>query len=132
MINEKVMIRLRVGMEQSHYGGNLASGGFIMGLFSDVATELLIRLDGDEGLFLRYDEVEFLAPLHGGDYIEAYGWITDIGRTSRKMSFEAYRVIRYLNDADQISAADVMDPPELFCRAKGICVTPLPLQRPKK
>ena len=31
----------------------------MLGLFGDVATELLIRNDGDEGLFVAYDNVEF-------------------------------------------------------------------------
>lgn len=131
MINEKAMIRLRVGPDLAHYSGNLVSGGFTVGLFNDVATELLIRLDGDEGLFLRYEEIEYLAPLYGGDYIEVYGWITHIGNTSRKMDFEAYRVISYLNDPKQISAADWLDEPEVYCRAKGVCVTPKKLQRRK-
>jgi len=129
MINQKCMIRLRVSHEHAHYGGNLVSGGFTVGLFNDVATELLIRLDGDEGFFLRYDEIEYLAPLYAGDFIEVYGWITEIGNTSRKMAFEAYRVVRYLNDPNQISAADFLETPELYLRAKGICVTPKNLQR---
>jgi len=129
MTSQKVMIRLRISMQDAHYGGNLVDGAFTLGLFGDIATELLIRRDGDEGLFLRYDEVEFLAPLYGGDYVEAVGWITDLGRTSRKMNFEAYRVIEYLNDPARPSAARVLTEPQLYCRARGVCVTPLESQR---
>ena len=84
---EKALIRMRLSAHQAHYGGGLVDGAFIMQLFGDVATELLIRNDGDEGLFRAYDNVEFLGPLYAGDYIEVTGWITEIGNTSRKMQF---------------------------------------------
>ena len=76
-------IRLRMSHKDAHYGGSLVDGAHMVHLFGDVATELLIKADGDEGLFLRYDEVEFLAPTYAGDYIEAYGEITKMGNTSR-------------------------------------------------
>ena len=50
-------------------------------LFGDVATELCIRHDGDEGLFRAYDSVEFLAPVYAGDFIEAEGEIVSVGNT---------------------------------------------------
>jgi len=81
------LIRLRMGSNDAHYGGNLVDGAKMLQLFGDVATELLIRYDGDEGLFRSYDNVEFLAPVYAGDYIEAEGKITNIGNTSRKMIF---------------------------------------------
>ena len=71
----KSTIRLRMGAEDAHYGGNLVDGAHMLHLFGDVATELLIRYDGDEGLFCAYDKVEFLAPVYAGDYIEAVGEI---------------------------------------------------------
>ena len=78
------MIRLRMSAKDAHYGGNLVDGAHMVHLFGDVATELLIMHDGDEGLFVAYDNVEFLAPVYAGDYIEAYGEITHIGNSSRK------------------------------------------------
>ena len=128
MKGEKCTISLRVSQSEAHYGGNLVDGAFTLGLFGDLATELLIRLDGDEGLFLRYDEVEFIAPLYGGDFVKAVGWIKEVGRTSRKMVFEAYRTIAYAQDPQRPSAARVLDPPKLYCKARGVCVTPLELQ----
>jgi 3-aminobutyryl-CoA ammonia-lyase len=107
----------------AHYGGNLVDGARILALFGDVATELLIRLDGDEGLFVAYDSVEFLAPVHAGDYIEARGRITNIGNTSRAMSFEASKVIAVRPDVNP-SAADLLEEPIVVCRASGTCVTP--------
>jgi 3-aminobutyryl-CoA ammonia-lyase len=128
----KKMIRLRMGFHDAHYGGNLVDGARILGLFGDVATELLIRNDGDEGLFVAYDMIEFKAPTYAGDYIEAYGEITKVGNTSRKMVFEAYKVIQSLNDPENPSAAEVLNPPVLVCRASGTCVVPAAKQRLKQ
>lgn len=69
----------------AYYGGYLVDGARILCVFEDIVTELMIRMDGSEGLCLRYDEVEFLAPVYAGDYIEATGRITKVGRTSRDM-----------------------------------------------
>lgn len=124
----KVTLRLRMGTHDAHYGGNLVDGARMLGLFGDVATELLIRLDGDEGLFRAYDKVEFLAPVYAGDYIEAEGTITQIGNTSRKMDFEARKVIRSQPQINE-SAAEVLNPPIVVCRASGTCVTPKDKQR---
>ena len=65
-------IRLRMSAQDAHYGGNLVDGAHMLALFGDVATELLIKLDGDEGLFKAYDMVEFIAPVFAGDYIGDY------------------------------------------------------------
>lgn len=127
-MDEKVMIRLRMSSHDAHYGGNLVDGAKMLQLFGDVATELLIRNDGDEGLFAAYDNVEFLAPVFAGDYIEASGKITKIGNTSRKMEFTAYKVIVPRTDISE-SAADFLAEPLLVCRASGTCVVPKKNQR---
>ncbi len=124
-------IRLRMSSSDAHYGGGLVDGARILGLFGDVATELLIRLDGDEGLFLRYDEVEFIAPVYEGDYIEATGLITKVGATSRTMEFSARKVIAARRDVNA-SAADFLAEPVLVARARGVCVTPNEMQRTKR
>ncbi len=124
------MIRLRISAHDAHYGGNLVDGARMLQLFGDVATELLIMQDGDEGLFCAYDNVEFLAPVFAGDYIEAVGEITHVGNTSRKMKFEARKVIRPRTDISE-SAADVLDEPIVVCRATGTCVVPANCQRNK-
>ena len=123
-----VTLRLRMSSHDAHYGGNLVDGARMLGLFGDVATELLIRLDGDEGLFRAYDSVEFLAPVYAGDYIEAYGAITKVGNTSRTMKFEARKVIRAAPEINN-SAAVVISPHIVVCRATGTCVTPKDKQR---
>lgn len=122
------LIRLRMSAHDAHYGGNLVDGAKMLQLFGDVATELLIKLDGDEGLFKAYSMIEFMAPVYAGDYIEAYGEIVHIGKTSRKMRFEARKVIvprPEIND----SACEVLSEPIMVCIAEGTCVTPLEKQR---
>ncbi len=126
---DEVVIRLRMSAHDAHYGGDLVDGARMLGLFGDVATELLIRLDGDEGLFRAYDAIEFLAPVYAGDYIEAKGRITKVGRTSRVMTFEAWKVIAASRDPATPSVADVLAQPVLVCRASGTCVVPLEFQR---
>lgn len=121
-------LRLRMSASDAHYGGNLVDGAKMLGLFGDVATELLIIKDGDEGLFLRYDEVQFLAPVYAGDYIEAYGYITECGNSSRKMEFIASKVIQPRTDIGE-SSADVLEEPIVVCKAKGVCVVKKELQR---
>ena len=119
-----------MGEHDAHYAGSLVAGAKMLELFGDVATELLIRLDGDEGLFVAYDNVEFKAPVFAGDYIEARGEITRVGTTSRAMRFEAYKVISLARkDGLAASAADVLPEPVLVCRATGTCVTPKEMQR---
>jgi 3-aminobutyryl-CoA ammonia-lyase len=123
------LIRLRISAHEAHYAGDLVDGARMLNLFGDVATELLIRSDGDEGLFVAYDNVQFLAPVYAGDYIEAFGRITVMGKTSRKMEFEARKVITTAKLPGQESAADVLTEPVIVCKASGTCVVPLACQR---
>ena len=130
MVGTKVMLRLRMSAVDAHYAGELVDGARMLALFGDLATELLIRLDGDEGLFRAYESVEFLAPVFAGDYIEATAELVAIGNTSRKMRFEARKVIANLRGADAPpSAADVLSEPIVVCRAVGTCVVPKHMQR---
>ncbi|HAH57911.1 MAG: 3-aminobutyryl-CoA ammonia lyase [Lentimicrobium sp.] len=128
---EKVMIRLRMGSNDAHYGGNLVDGAKMLQLFGDVATELLIRNDGDEGLFVAYDMVQFTAPVYAGEFIEAEGSITSIGNSSRKMTFEARKVVIPRPEISA-SAADFLEEPIVVCRATGTCVVPVKNQRKNK
>lgn len=123
-----VLLRLRLSQADAHYGGGLVDGARMLALFGDAATELLVRFDGDEGLFRAYSSVEFLAPVHAGDFIEVEAAITRAGNTSREMRFEARKVIGPRPDLGA-SAADVLDPPVVVCRATGTCVTPKDKQR---
>ena len=124
----EAMIRMRMSAHDAHYGGGLVDGAKMLMLFGDVATELLIRRDGDEGLFRAYEKVEFLAPVYAGDYIEAVGRIVTEGRTSRKMEFEARKVIVPRPEISD-SGCEVLSEPIVVCRAVGTCVTPIEKQR---
>ncbi|MFP5528264.1 hotdog fold domain-containing protein [Peptococcus simiae] len=130
MIGEKVMIRLRMSVGDAHYAGELVNGSHILDIFGDIATELLIRMDGDEGLFRTYEHVDFLAPIYAGDFIEYTGWIESAGNSSRKMKFEAHKVIELCKDpALANSAAHILEEPLLVGSAEGICVVPKTVQR---
>jgi 3-aminobutyryl-CoA ammonia-lyase len=124
----KVTLRLRLSQADAHYGGDLVDGARVLALFGDVATELLVRHDGDEGLFRAYDAVEFLAPVHAGDFLEVSGEIVRVGATSRAMRFEARKVIAPRREISD-SAAEVLPEPVLVCRASGTCVVPKEKQR---
>jgi len=122
---EKVTSNLRVRMsaKDAHYGGNLVDGAHMLHLFGDVATEVTIKVDGDEGLFVGYDEIQFTAPVYAGDYIEATGEVIKMGNTSRTIKFTATKVIAARPDVSD-SAADFLDEPIVVCKAIGttVCV----------
>jgi 3-aminobutyryl-CoA ammonia-lyase len=123
-------LKARMSMDDAHYGGNLVDGARVLQLFGDVATELLIRYDGDEGLFRAYSSIEFLAPVYAGDFIEVTGKIVQVGNTSRTMEFEAWKIISPTPEVSE-TAATVLDKPILVCKATGTCVTPEEKQRIK-
>jgi len=124
----KVILRVRMSNADAHYGGNLVDGAKIMGLFGDAATELLIRNDGDEGLFRAYDQVDFLAPVFAGDFLEVHAELVSSGNTSRKMTFACYKVIEALPQINP-SAAQLLEEPRLVATASGTCIVPKDLQR---
>lgn len=127
-MSESVVLRVRMSAHDAHYGGDLVDGARILALFGDVATALLVRADGDEGLFAAYESVEFKAPVRAGDYIEAEGRIVKFGTTSRTMEFEARKVIAARTDISP-SAADALADPVVVVRARGVCVVPHANQR---
>jgi 3-keto-5-aminohexanoate cleavage enzyme len=133
MVGTKVSLRVRMSAHDAHYAGELVDGARMLALFGDLATELLIVIDGDEGLFRAYDSVEFLAPVFAGDFIVATAELTRVGATSRQMRFEAKKVVTNLRRPGAApSAADVLAEPIVVCRATGTCVTPKDLQRRAK
>jgi 3-aminobutyryl-CoA ammonia-lyase len=121
-------IRRRLGSEDAHYGGNLIAGAKQLEIIGDLITELAMRNDGDEGLFRAYSSVEFLAPLHAGDWIEATGRIVKVGTTSRTCEFEVWKVGGARPDISE-SAAEFLDEPVLTCRASGTTVVTSENQR---
>lgn len=128
----EVTLRVRISANDVHYAGELLDGAHIMKLFGDVATELTIRYDGDEGLLRAYENVEFLKPVFGGDFLEVKGKIVKVGKTSRKIFFEAFKIISSSKDTDQESACDVLDQPILVAKAMGTAVVTEKKQRTKQ
>jgi len=116
--------RRYVSAADAHYGGNLVDGAFVLALFGDVATEASIRMDGDEGLFASYSDVQFRAPVLGGDVIETTATVTRVGRRSRELAFEARVMCRASPDRGP-SASDVLDEPLVVVTARGTVVVPV-------
>jgi 3-aminobutyryl-CoA ammonia-lyase len=129
MIGDKATLRIRLSSHDAHYGGGLVDGARVLGLFGDVATELLLRHDGDEGLFRAYESVEFLAPVFAGDFLEVEAELLSVGTTSRKLRFSARKVMRLLGPPAPDSAGELLTPPVEVCRAVGTCVVPLDRQK---
>jgi 3-keto-5-aminohexanoate cleavage enzyme len=126
----RVTQRLRMSSHDAHYAGELVDGARCLALFGDVATELLVRHDGDEGLFRAYESVEFLAPVRAGDVLEFEAELLEVGASSRKIRFSARKVIELARDPSlAVSAANVLAEPVLVCRAIGTCVVPKACQR---
>jgi 3-aminobutyryl-CoA ammonia-lyase len=124
-VNEKlhrVTHRVRMSQADAHYAGDLVDGARILALFGDVATDLLIASDGEEGLLRAYETVEFLAPVYAGDFVEAEAEIIRFGDTSRQMRFSAYKVIEADPKSEIPGKAVVLEPRVLVCRAVGTCV----------
>ena len=123
MIGLSVTHRRYVPYSHAHYAGNLVDGAYVLGLFGDVATEVCIRTDGDEGLFASYDDVQFKAPLRAGDVVEVTATVTRMGTRSRGLEFVARVVCRGRPDLSD-SAAEVLAEPVEITRATGTVVVP--------
>ncbi len=121
----EVVHRCYVSRAHAHYAGDLVDGAWGLGLFGDVATELCIRSDGDEGLFASYSDVQFLAPVRAGDVVEATARLIRVGRRSRELEFSLVVVARSRSgEAAAVSAAGVLPEPILATTAVGIVVVP--------
>jgi 3-aminobutyryl-CoA ammonia-lyase len=120
-------IRIRVGSEDAHYG-SIAAGAYVMKIFGDLATEVTVRRDGDEGLLRAYEQVEFLAPVRPGDFLECKATLVREGTTSRTFEAEAWRIIDARPDLAE-SAVDFLDEPILVAKATGTTVVLADLQR---
>ncbi|PSK65587.1 3-aminobutyryl-CoA ammonia lyase [Micromonospora sp. MH33] len=115
--------RRYVPYSHAHYAGNLVDGAYALGLFGDVATEVCIRTDGDEGLFASYSDVQFKAPMKAGDVLEVVATVTRVGTRSRTIDFAARVVCRGRPDRSE-SAAEVLAEPIVAVTATGTVVVP--------
>jgi 3-aminobutyryl-CoA ammonia-lyase len=118
-----VVHRRYVPYSHAHYAGSLVDGAYALGLFGDVATEVCIRLDGDEGLFASYSDVQFRAAIRAGDVLEVRARVVRVGTRSRTLEFECRVVCRGRSDQSE-SAAEVLDPPLIAVTATGTVVVP--------
>ncbi|HEX6936148.1 MAG TPA: hotdog domain-containing protein [Actinomycetes bacterium] len=117
--------RRYVPYSHAHYAGSLVDGAYVLGLFGDVATEMCIRTDGDEGLFASYADVQFRAPVQAGDVVEAEARLVRVGTRSRVLELEARVVCRSrVGEAGPTSAAAVLEPPVVVVTATGTVVVP--------
>lgn len=123
LVGMTVVHRRYVPYSHAHYAGNLVDGAYSLAAFGDVATELCIRTDGDEGLFASYSDVQFLAPVRAGDCLEIEARVVRAGNRSREMDFEV-RVLTRGNPARGEAAADLLDPPIVATTARGVVVVP--------
>lgn len=119
-----VLHRRYVPYSHAHYAGDLVDGAYSLGLFGDVATEMCIRTDGDEGLFASYSDVQFRAPVRAGDVLEVSCELVRVGTRSRVMDFEVRVVARGAATADRPGAAEVLAEPVLATTATGTVVVP--------
>jgi 3-aminobutyryl-CoA ammonia-lyase len=122
-VGTRVVHARYVPYSHAHYAGNLVDGAYSLALFGDVATELCIRTDGDEGLFASYSDVQFRAPVRAGDCIEVVATLVRAGTRSREIEFEV-RVTARGNPERGESAADLLDPPVVATTARGVVVVP--------
>jgi 3-aminobutyryl-CoA ammonia-lyase len=118
-----VVHRRYVPYSHAHYAGNLVDGAYVLGLFGDVATEVCIRTDGDEGLFASYSDVQFRAPVQGGDVVEVTARVSRVGTRSRTLELSAAVVCRAEPGA-VASRARVLEPPLRAVEATGTVVVP--------
>lgn len=123
LVGMTVVHRRYVPYSHAHYAGNLVDGAYSLAAFGDVATELCIRTDGDEGLFASYSDVQFLAPVRAGDCLEIEARVVRAGNRSREMDFEV-RVLTRGNPGRGEAAADLLDPPIVATTARGVVVVP--------
>ena len=115
--------RRYVPYSHAHYAGNLVDGAYSLALFGDVATEVCIRTDGDEGLFASYSDVQFRGPVRAGDVLEVTAEVVRVGSRSRTLEFRAVVVGRGRPDVSA-SAAEMLDEPVVATTATGVVVVP--------
>ena len=116
--------RRYVPYSHAHYAGNLVDGAYSLAAFGDVATEMCMRTDGDEGLFASYSDVQFRDAVRAGDVLEIRAELLRVGTRSRVMHFTAYVVARGSASAEQPGAAVVLTSPLLVTEATGTVVVP--------
>lgn len=125
-VGTRVVHRRYVPYSHAHYAGNLVDGAYSLGLFGDVATEMCILTDGDEGLFASYSDVQFREPVRAGDVLEISCEVTRVGSRSRELTFAVQVVARGAATPERPGAATLLAEPLLATTAVGTVVVPPP------
>ena len=123
-VGTRVVHRRYVPYSHAHYAGNLVDGAYNLGLFGDVATEMCILTDGDEGLFASYSDVQFKEPVRAGDVLEIVCELVKVGTRSRVLELSVSVVARGNPSQEQPGAAEMLDPPLVATTATGTVVVP--------
>jgi 3-aminobutyryl-CoA ammonia-lyase len=122
-VGVSVTHRRYVSYADAHYAGNLTAGAYVLGLFGDVATEVCIVTDGDEGLLASYADIQFRAPVRGGDIVEVTATVTRVGTRSRDLALQA-RIVARSNASKSESAAELLAEPIVATTARATVVVP--------
>jgi 3-aminobutyryl-CoA ammonia-lyase len=123
-VGTRVVHRRYVAYSDAHYAGNLVDGAYSLKLFGDVATEMCILTDSDEGLFASYSDVQFLGAVHAGDVVEIEAVLTRVGNRSRTLDLSVTVVARGAATAERPGAAAMLEPPLVVTTATGTVVVP--------
>jgi 3-aminobutyryl-CoA ammonia-lyase len=123
-VGTRVVHRRYVPYSHAHYAGNLVDGAYSLGLFGDVATEMCILTDGDEGLFASYADVQFREPVRAGDVLEIACELVRVGTRSRVLDLSVSVVARGAPTQERPGAAEMLDAPVLATSATGTVVVP--------
>ena len=122
-VGTRVVHRRYVPYSDAHYAGNLVDGAYSLKLFGDVATEMCIVTDEDEGLFASYSDVQFRSPVRAGDLLEVTAELVSVGTRSRVLQFTATVVGRGA-PGTSTSTARMLPEPVVATTATGTCVVP--------
>lgn len=115
-------IIVRMSSRDAHYGGGIVAGARILELFGDAATGLTAVADANEGLLQSWENVEFVQPVHPGDFIQVEAKVVKKTRMRRFIDVAAFRLVRGLSSADAL--VEKVEPPERIASAKGVMVIP--------
>lgn len=129
MMMERGCMRVRMGMADTHYAGNLVSGAHIIELMDDAGTELAVMIGGDEGLLASWKHIEQFVPVLLGDYLEIRTWVSRFGNTSFDWEAEVYKVCELVDKSGNSSACNIIDPPVLVAKGSFVGVCPKSMNR---
>lgn len=118
------MIRVRMSSSDAHYAGELVNGSRTVEYMGDVATNLMIMHDGNEGTCIGYDSIRFTAPTYAGDFIEVVGRIIGVCGNKRKVQMRSFKIAENARIPEQDSAVNVLEEPVMTVETIATYETP--------